>query len=68
LLQLPFHHLKVADLRDILRSLGLRRSGNKDTLIDNLKLYLRKISQTSDIHSLTVVSQLLEQYLPRKTP
>lgn len=68
MLQLPFHHLKVADLRDILRSLGLRRSGNKDTLIDNLKLYLRKISQTSDIHSLTVVSQLLEQYLPRKTP
>ncbi|ORX47652.1 hypothetical protein BCR36DRAFT_413592 [Piromyces finnis] len=67
LLQLPFHHLKVADLRDILRSLGLKRSGNKDTLIENLKLYLRKIGQTSDIHSLTVVSQLLYRYLNKNT-
>ncbi|ORX76195.1 zf-MIZ-domain-containing protein [Anaeromyces robustus] len=66
LLQLPFHHLKVADLREILRILGLKRSGNKDILIDNLKFYLRKLSQTSDIHSLTDIRNLLYQYLPQR--
>jgi hypothetical protein len=67
LLQLPFHHLKVADLKDILKTLGLKRSGNKETLIDNLKLYLRKIGQSSDINSLTEVAGLLDRCLPRKS-
>jgi hypothetical protein len=67
LLQLPFHHLKVADLREILKTLGLRKSGNKENLIENLKLYLRKLGQSSDINSLTEVAGLLDRYLPKKS-
>lgn len=64
---MPFNHLKVADLREILKTLGLKRSGNKESLIENLKLYLRKIGQSSDITRLTEVARLLDRYLPKKS-
>jgi len=45
----------------------LRKSGNKENLIENLKLYLRKLGQSSDINSLTEVAGLLDRYLPKKS-